>query len=264
VPLSIRNADTLLPEIRDLALLPDRISPNFDAQDDVTHITYRLAKPARVSSFLDVTSPTGTVRRVWMGEEVRLAAGEQSLTWDGMANGQPVPNGDYVLGIRARDEAGNVVESGRPMVVEKSGVPEASIVMARIGPLQITRGAQVCLDTIVRNSGLTVLRTQGPDSGYVYNSLDSYSSIESHTFAEHAGYWRVGLSWSGSTDLTGATYPYRWGFGHDLQPGEEATVHGCVSVLHEQSELIYFAALVQENIAIHSAGAGLVRIQISS
>jgi hypothetical protein len=199
-----------------------------------------------------------------MGEEVRASAGEQGLTWDGMANGQPVPNGEYVLGIRARDDAGNVVESGRPLVVELSGVPEASIVTARIGPLQITRGAQVCLDTIVRNTGQTVLRTQGPDTGYVYNSLDSYSSIENHTLAEHAGYWRIGLNWSGSTELSGATYPYRWGFGHDLQPGEEANVHGCVRVLNEQSELVYFGALVQENIAIHNAGTGLVRIKISS
>jgi hypothetical protein len=98
----------------------------------------------------------------------------------------------------------------------------------------------------------------------VYNSLDTYSSIDNHAFAEHAGYWRVGLNWSGSTDLSGATYPYRWGFGRDLQPGDEATVHGCVRVLNDQDKLVFFAGLVQENVAIHSAGAGLLRIDISS
>jgi hypothetical protein len=259
VPLSIRNADTAVPEVTELALLPDHISPNYDALDDVTHMTYRLAKDARVSAFLDSVS-----WRVWMGEEMRLSAGEQSLTWDGLANGQPVPNGNYVLGVRARDQAGNVVEASRPLVVENSGIPEAAIVSARIGPLQIIRGDQVCVDSIVRNTGLTVLRTQGPDPGYVYNSLDTFGSIEGHVFAEHAGYWRVGLNWSGGTDLSGATYPYRWGFGHDLQPGEEATVHGCVRVLNDQDKIVFFAGLVQENVAIHSAGAGLVRVQISS
>lgn len=259
VPLSIRGADTSFPEVTEMALLPDRISPNFDAQDDVTHMTYTLAKDARVSAFLD--GPSG---RVWRGEEVQLSAGAQSLTWDGLANGQPVPNGSYTLGVRARDQAGNVVEVSRPLVVENSGVPDAAIVSARIGPLQITRGSEVCLDAIVRNTGQTVLRTQGPDSGYVYNSLDAFGSIEDHALAEHAGYWRVGLNWSGGTDLSSATYPYRWGFGRDLQPGEEASVHGCVRVLNDQDKIVLFAGLIQENVAIHSAGAGLVRVQISS
>jgi hypothetical protein len=258
-PLAIRNADTVVPEVTDLGLLPDRISPNYDARDDVTHLTFGLSKDALVSVFLD-----GPSRRVWMGEEVRLSAGEQRLTWDGLANGQPVSNGGYMLGVRARDQAGNVVESSRPLVVENSGVPEAAIVSARIGPLQIIRGDQVCLDAIVRNTGPTVLRTQGPDPGYVYNSLDSFASIENHTLAEHAGLWRVGMNWSGGTDMSGATYPYRWGFGHDLQPGEELTVHGCVRVQNEQDKIVFFAGLVQENVAIHNAGAGLVRVQISS
>jgi hypothetical protein len=264
VPLSVRSADTAAPDITELALLPDHISPNFDAQNDVTHITYRLAKDATASPFLDATSSSGAAERVWMGEEVKVLAGEQSLTWDGTANGSPVPNGNYQLGVRARDLAGNVVESSRPLVIEDSGSPEASMVSAHIGPLQIIRGDQVCLDAVVRNTGQTVLRTQGPDPGYVYNSLDTFGSIANHTFAEHAGFWRVGLSWSGSTDTNGATYPYRWGFGHDLQPGDEVTVHGCVTVHNEQDQLVYFAGLVQENVAIHSAGAGLVRVVVSS
>jgi hypothetical protein len=259
IPLSVRGADTVVPEITELALLPDRLSPNFDALDDITHITYRLAKDARVSAFLDNSS-----RRVWMGEEVALSAGEQNLAWDGMANGRPVADGNYLLGVRARDQAGNVVENSRPLVVERSGLPEAAIVTARIGPLKIIRGDQVCLDAIVRNTGQTILRTQGPDSGYVYDSLDTFASIEGHTFAEHAGFWRVGLNWSGGTDLSGATYPYRWGFGHELQPGEEAAVHGCVRVLNEQDKIVFAAGLIQENVAIHSAGTGLVRVQISS
>jgi len=264
VPLSIRGADTTVPDVTDLALLPDHISPNFDAVQDVTHMTFRLAKDALVSPFLDQVNSSGTQKRVWMGEEVKTVAGEQGLTWDGTANSQPVPNGKYLLGIRARDTAGNVVESSQPLVVEDSGVPEASMVSAQIGPLQIIRGDEVCLDSIVRNNGQTVLRTEGPDPGYVYDSLDTYASIENHQYAEHAGFWRIGLNLSGSTDTSGATYPYRWGFGHDLQPGDEVTVHGCVRVNNEQDKLIFFAGLVQENVAIHNAGAGLVRVQISS
>jgi hypothetical protein len=268
IPIAVRDADANAPEITELSLLPDQISPNFDARDDVTHVSYRLAKDARISAYLDAPPSSGAVsgvsRRIWMSEETRAAAGEQSLTYGGLVNGQPVPVGAYTFGIRARDDAGNVVERGVPLLIEESGRPEASILQARIGPLRIVRGAQVCLDTIVRNTGQTVLRTQGPDPGYVYNSLDTYASIDEHRFAEHAGYWRVGLSWSGGLDVNGATYPYRWGFGRDLSPGEEATIHGCVKVLNEQDKLVYFAGLIQENVAIHNPGIGLVRVQISS
>ena len=263
-PIAIRNADTRPPDVGDLAVVPDRISPDFDAIDDVTHISFRLAKDARVSAFLDRATDDGSLQRYWMGEEVKLSAGEQNITFDGMANGQPVPSGSYRLGVRARDSAGNVVERSQPLVVEDSGVPEASLVSVRIGPRQVIRGDEVCLDAIVRNTGATTLRTQGPDPGYVYNSMDSYSSIEDHRYQEHAGLWRVGLNWSASTDTSGATYPYRWGFGRDLAPGEEVPVHGCVKVMNEQDKLVYFAGLVQENVAIHAAGAGLVRIDISS
>jgi hypothetical protein len=157
-----------------------------------------------------------------------------------------------------------VVERSLPLSVQDAGVPEASIISASIGPLQIIRGNEVCLDALVRNTGQTTLRTQGPDPGFVYNSFDDYAAIEDHRYTEHAGFWRIGLNWSGSTDTSGASYPYRWGFGRDLQPGDEATVHGCVKVQNEQDKLVYFAGLVQENVAIHGAGAGLVRISISS
>ena len=264
VPLAIRDADVQTPELIDLAVVPDRISPDFDALDDIANVTFRLAKEARASLFLDRPIANGATERVWLGDEHALQVGAQRLMWDGLANGQPVPGGSYILGVRARDAAGNVVERGSPIVVDEAGAAEASIVTARIGPRQIIRGERVCMEVLVRNTGGTVLRTSGPDPGYVYNSMDTYSSIEGREYAEHAGNWRVGLNWSGGTDISSATYPYRWGFGHDLQPGEEVTVTGCVVVFQERNNLIFAAGLLQEGIAIHNAGAGLVRIDISS
>lgn len=267
VPFTIRDADTTLPDVQDLSLLPEHVSPNFDAIQDLTRVTYTLAKPAKVAAFLDLVSSDGSKppRRVWTGSQQSVDVGAQSLTWDGLGNdARPVAAGSYLLGIRAEDAAGNVVERSQPLVVEDSGVPDASIVTARIGPTQVVRGGQVCLDAVVRNTGQTTLRTQGPDPGYVYNSFDSYSTIENHKYVEHAGLWRVGLNWSGTTDTTNATYPYRWGFGKDLLPGDEVAVHGCVNVFNEQDQIVYFAALVQENVALRSAGAGRVRVEVSS
>jgi hypothetical protein len=264
VPLDIRDADTRLPDVTDLAVTPDLISPDFDARNDETSVTFNLGKAAETQLVLDRQFPDGQLDRAWWGEKTDANPGEQRLMWDGLANGIPVPEGSYRLGVRAEDEAGNVVERTLPLAVEESGLPSASIVTARIGPRQIIRGDQVCVETVVRNTGDTTLRTGGPDPGHVYTSNETYSSIAGQQFAEQAGIWRVGLNWSGSTETTGATYPYRWGFGQDLQPGDEVSVRGCVVVLNQQENLVYSAGLVQEYVAIHSAGAGLVRIDISS
>ncbi len=263
VPLPIRGADPSPLQIDNLALLPDRISPNFDAIDDIAQAAYRISKDALVTPFAERVEPDGRRKRWWTGEEVKVEAGEQRLQWDGTLSGNPVPDGSYEFGIRARDPAGNVSESRQPLAVEAGGTPEAKIVWARIAPREIIRGSQVCADITVRNTGSTVLRTQGPDPGYVYNSFDSYSSIADRQLVERAGYWRVGLDWAGSADTSNARYPYRWGFGKDLAPGEEATVRGCVAVNNENRKMVFFAALIQENVAIRESGTGFTQVRVS-
>jgi len=263
VSYGVSGADTTPPDIQNLTLLPDHISPNFDALDDVTQVTYRLTKTAMVNAFADRVADDGTREEAWRGERVKTEVGEQSLQWDGVVNGQPLPAGTYEFGIRAEDIAGNVSEARQTVTIEDPGVPDATIVSARITPSQIVRGGQVCVDVTVRNIGQTVLRTQGPDSGYVYNSFDSFSSILDRQFIDRGGYWRVGLAWSGTPDPGGATYPYRWGFGHDLQPGEQAQVHGCVEIHDQQSKMVFFASLVQEKVAIHDSGVALTPITIT-
>lgn len=263
VPLRIRDADTSRPEIRDLTVFPTLITPNFDADADVTAITYRLAKSARATAFADRVLPDGRRQRAWTGEERRLEAGEQRLRWDGTLSGRPLPDGEYELGIRAEDAAGNVAEARTPLTLQAGGVPEAKVVQARIAPREIIRGSPVCLDVTVRNTGSTVLRTKGPAPDYVYSSLDSYSSIDGGVYVEQAGYWRIGLDWAGSNSTIGAKYPYRWGFGRDLQPGEEATINGCVRVNHEGTKMVFFGGLIRENVAIVDNGVAMVEVRVS-
>jgi hypothetical protein len=263
VPVSIKDADSTPPVIEELTLFPDRISPDFDADADITRISYRLSKAGRTTPFADRVLPDGHRQRAWTGEERNIEAGEQHLRWDGTVNSRPVPEGEYEFGIRAEDHAGNVSEERRKLTVEASGLPEAKIVWARISPHQVIRGGQVCLDAVVRNTGQTVLRSQKPDPGFLYNSFDTYSSVEQHAHVEHAGYWRVGLDWAGLGSAIGAKYPWRWGFGKDLAPGEEVPIHGCVRAEHEQTKMVFFAALIQENVAIHDSGIGMVEVRLS-
>ncbi len=263
VPMAIRGADTNAPSIDGLTLFPDHISPNFDAIDDITRVTYRLSKASQVTPFADQVLPDGTRKRAWTGDTRKLDAGEQWLQWDGLLNDAPVPDGNYEFGIRAEDEAGNVSEARQPLVVEAGGLADAKVVSALIAPRQVIVGNNVCVDMVVRNMGQTVLRTQGPDPSYVYNSFDTYSSIANHQYVEHAGFWRIGLDWAGSSDTTGAKYPWRWGFGHDLQPGEDVSIHACVRVDNEQTQMVFFGALIQENVALHDVGSGMAQVQIS-
>lgn len=263
VTMPIRNADTQIPEIQNLSLYPDTISPNGQAIADVTHVTYRLTKDASVSTFAERVEPDGQRTHVWDGERIDTPAGEQALTWDGHNGTQPLPDGNYEFGVRAQDADGNISEARANVTISGGGTPSATIVTATIGPTQIIRGNQICLDVVVRNTGDTTIRTEGPGPDYVYNSFDTYSSIAEHQYSEQAGLWRVGLDSAAAPDTTGARFPYRWGFGQDLQPGESASVRGCVNVENPQSKLVYFGALIQENVAIHDDGVGLVPVSIT-
>jgi hypothetical protein len=40
-------------------------------------------------------------------------------------------------------------------------------------------------------------------------------------------------------------------------------VRGCVKIFNELDKVVFFAGIVQENVAIRSAGAGLVRVAIT-
>ncbi len=263
VPYSVQGADTTPPELQNVQIFPDRLSPNADAVDDLAQVSYVVTKNAKTTPFADLVAPDGRRKRMWTGEATNVEAGEQRLQWDGMQSGVPVPDGQYEFGLRAVDAAGNATEVRRALVVEAGGVPQAKIVRAQLSPTQVVRGGQVCLDVTVRNIGQTVLRSEGPDPGYVYNSFDTYASIASHQYVEQAGFWRIGLDWAGSADTTGARYPFRWGFGKDLAPGQEVAVHGCVQVNDEHRTMVFFAALLQENVAVHESGTALTKVQVT-
>jgi hypothetical protein len=200
---------------------------------------------------------------VWTGEERLVEPGEARFQWDGTSAGKPLPDGSYRFGIQAQDEAGNVSRAYTSVSLNAGGIPDARVVWAQIAPRQIIRGSNVCFEALVRNTGNTVLRTQGPDPGYVYNSLDTFSSIDNHQHVEKAGFWRLALDWSGANNTTGARYPYRWGFGKDLQPDEEIPLKGCVKVQNENTRMVFFGALIQENVAVRENGTGMVEVRVS-
>src|SRR5439155_4678491 len=109
----------------------------------------------------------------------------------------------------------------------------------------------------------TILSTQGPDSGYTYTSYDSFGSIEDGEFVDRAGLWRAGVDWAGAPVSGGARYPYRWGFGHDLQPGEEVEITGAVQVWHHITKMFFVAGIIQEGNRIVDDGVGRAQVEVS-
>ncbi len=250
--LMVIGGDSDAPRLEDVASFPPVITPNFDAQDDVVQVTYRLTKEAMVSTYaLDKDG-----NRVYVGPEERREPGEYREVWDGTVNDRPLPDGEYTFVVRAADRAGNVTTARVPVVISVGGVPQARITRVQFSPLKLMRGELLRVDITVRNVGNVTLRTQGPDPGYIYDSFDTFSSIAEHRYVDEAGYWRVGVDWSGARSSSGAKYVYRWGFGHDLQPGEEVTVTGFIRVNHKISKMWFFAGLIQEGIRYHDDGVG--------
>ncbi|HZU05327.1 MAG TPA: gliding motility-associated C-terminal domain-containing protein [Chloroflexota bacterium] len=258
--LAVEAADTDPPRIESLVAQPDVISPNFDAIDDVAQISFRLTKAARVSIY--ATDEQG--RKVYVGvRDERREAGEYAETWAGVVNERPLPDGLYHYTVEARDRAGNVTVARLPIRLVSGGVPKAKITRVYIAPRQVLLGGIVNVEIGVRNIGETVLRTQGPDPGYRYTSYETFGSIADGAFIDRAGFWRAGIDWAGAPSTAGARFPYRWGFGHDLAPGEEVLVWGSIEMLHRITKVWLYAGLIQEGHRYHDDGVGRALVEVS-
>ena len=268
--VAVRNADTSPPGIEDLAAFPATISPNFDGLDDAAMLTYRLTERARVA----VYATDGQGKRAYVGPRAPREPGEYRERWDGLDNKQaPLPDGAYQFNVEATDAAGNVSLASVPIQVASGGRPEARLIDVTFTPQQLTSGGVLHVRFTVRNSGTTVLRTQGPDPGFLYSSYDTYASVLERRFVDKAGVWRVGVDWAGSPSGSFAKYPYRWGFGRDLAPGEETTLEGQIRIEHgplqdrmagpPNNRVYFYAGLIQENMAFFDDKVGGTWIEIA-
>lgn len=269
MPVDVRGADTDGPRLELLQARPDRLTPNFDGVDDVAHVSYRLTKAARVAHWV---LDEGGVRH-WMGPTQRRAAGEYAESWNALVRGRPLPDGRYSFIVRAEDEAGNITVARSPILVESAGLPRARILEVNFSPRRVMLGELLRVEIRVRNEGQAPVRSHGPDPGFTYSSFDNYFSIADATLVDKAGFWRVGVDWAGSPGTIGGKYPYRWGFGKDLEPGQETTVVGHIRLEHEDQRarfgdnpdyhrMIFFAAVVQEGVAVHQDRVGQTEITV--
>ncbi|MDA8219518.1 MAG: hypothetical protein M0Z94_18110, partial [Dehalococcoidales bacterium] len=242
--LTVADPDTIPPALTDVVAMPQEISPYDPSLSDKTQISYRLSEPATVTLYVE--EPGG--RRTRLAYPVQEQPGEHSHTWDGLVRDAIPAPGSYRYVVQVKDVAGNVVEGAAPVTISGTEEPDAAIVSVAFSPQKVTNGDLVKVAITVRNTGDVTLRTHGPDPGYTYALKGNFATVENGRYDDQARMWRVAVGWDGPLGNEGAGYPFRWGFGKDLAPGEETTVEGYIRISGDYTRLRFYAGLVYENV----------------
>ncbi|MFN8533749.1 MAG: N-acetylmuramoyl-L-alanine amidase [Dehalococcoidia bacterium] len=105
----------------------------------------------------------------------------------------------------------------------------------------------------VWNNSRNRIETQGPEPEAIYDEYQNSASIG------HPGQtdrWRIGVDFA--DNATGKVYPYRWGLGKALEPGERRMVRGQIELVQPKRS-IWWAGLIQEGIAYRTELFGVGR-----
>ncbi len=143
---------------------------------------------------------------------------------------------------------------------EQATVPPAAgpvITETSLTPSKLEMGKVLNVSITVRNASGQTLATQGPEPGFIYEEGDSYAA---RGHKEVKGAFRVAIDFDGRT---GPAYPYRWGFGAPLAPGETRNITGGIRLRSVQSKN-YWAGLVQELVAWVQDKRGVQGIAVKS
>ncbi|MHB1005080.1 MAG: N-acetylmuramoyl-L-alanine amidase [Chloroflexota bacterium] len=114
--------------------------------------------------------------------------------------------------------------------------PKAEVTSVSISPTLVQVGSTLRATVTVRNAGSTVLRGGSPNTSYVY--------AEGQVAGTGDGVLRVGLDYEGRPSSQ-PRYPYRWGLGADLAPGESRQVTVSVQ-LNAETTRKYWLGVIYE------------------
>jgi hypothetical protein len=264
--LTIANADTVLPELRNFSILPPVFSPNRDSIADRATINIYLNKD--VEELTVYLEDEDEVRYHVMEKETTTPLNEAGLhqfDYDaGVDRGaDPPPDATYIVIMQARDAVGQWTEARGTLTIEDGGVPRAYIFNAEVewSTTTIPLNDTLYFTLTVENDSVIPLRTSGPPPGTVYDSDQNYATLEEY---EQSGVFRVAIH----CETSPIDHPWRWAIGgpDDLETrvidgseylylpaGERAIITGgirFVDVIEARNPQYCYASLIHEDVEI--------------
>ncbi|HHB90704.1 MAG TPA: hypothetical protein ENK60_05290 [Anaerolineae bacterium] len=301
--ITIRDADTEMPEFENFAVNPEVITPNQDGIDDRASITYWLTKDVEeVQVYLmNPRDPENADRKYprkyplepTEREVEPTEAGYHFYDYDGGIDkgADPPPDGDYLVVAEAWDKVGNHNIVTGTLTIKDGGYPRAQIVEGKItmvGPLDsgyklnIPLGGKLIFTATIENYGRVPIRTAGPWPGTVYKASENYNTLayreNEPSWFEQSGTWRFGLNYQSNF---GQDWPFRYAVGRKaedlrcelidgreqcfLDPGERGLVYGTIiwDIIPPRNPFRIWGGLLHEDVRIENNFADVHEIEIA-
>ncbi len=267
--LIVQDADPKLPDLWEFTISPEEFTPNQDGLNDRVWVNVYVGKDSQLSVYL--IDEEGEPTYIPELQELRVSGeeGRHSFEYDGgIDNGaNPPPDGRYTVLVEATDDEGQRVQRTGQLVVRDAGIPLAEIVAQPVGDTvsysseTVLVGETLYFEVTVWNYGEAPIRTTGPDSGYVYQQDDLFSSTGYYV---ESGAWRLGIN----CDTCLTDYPWRWALGtketltpiesdgqihYYLMPGERVIVTGGIvlkDIVESRNPQQFWAGLIHEDVGI--------------
>jgi hypothetical protein len=190
---------------------------------------------------VDYEGRTGIDRPYRWGLAAPLRPG-QTATINGRMRLQTPRTTNYWTGIVLEQVAWVQDRVGVQAITVKAAPQPPMITHVTFSPTTLEAGEILTVSITVRNDSAETLPTQDPAPDFLYEEGDTY---ESRGFAEVTGAVRVGVEFEGRPGTL--EYPYRWGLGAPLAPGQTATITGRIRLQNAQTKR-YWAGFVREQI----------------
>ncbi len=261
--LTIADADTALPELRNLTVSPSVFTPNRDGINDRARINVYLSK-ADTTLSVYLLDQGGTRYPVERDAQTLARAGQPGVyafDYDaGVDDGvRPPPDGTYAVYAEARDRVGQLVVATTTLTIRDGGLPMGYIFQGEVdwSSTSVVIGETLVFTLTVENDGSAPIRTSGPAPGTVYESDQNYATLGEYI---QSGVFRVGIHCENAT----SNYPWRWAVGDDtvlverdgqryLPPDTRAVVTGSIrfgDVMGARNPQYCWAGLIHEDVEI--------------
>lgn len=270
-PLTVTEADTALPWLENLTVGPRTFTPNQDGLDDRVRLNVYLDKDVAEGGLqVSLIGPGGLAIPLAESDASPKQPGQRGVheyDYDGgIDNGEnPPPDGEYEVRAVAEDRLGQRTTLSNSLTIARGGRPLAEIYRAQVDFSSdiVLLGQTLYFTVTVENYGTAPIRTTGPFSGHVYDSMDA--NYNGTGFYQEPGAFRIGLM----CDTCQNDFPWRWALGtpetltnipdsqgrtqYYVMPGERKVITGGLVldiIVPSRNPQYFWAGLIHEDVRI--------------